>query len=291
GDFYLEIQRHPIAELEQINQALISMSQEMDIPLVATNDVHYINREDASDHDLLLCIGTNSSIYDDKRIKMAGDFYYLKSPQEMAELYQDIPQALENTERIADMCQLKLEFGRLHLPEVDLPEGKTADQFLADLCHQSLPQHYPHPTPEIKQRLDYELEVIKQTQFANYLLVVWDIISFAKKHNILSGVRGSAAASIILHCLGITEVDPIENKLVFERFLNLERKEMPDIDLDFEDGRRDEVISYVSQKYGKGHVAQIITFGTLGARAALRDVGRALGMPYSEVDRVARLVP
>ncbi|MCK4368334.1 MAG: DNA polymerase III subunit alpha [Dehalococcoidales bacterium] len=291
GDFYLEIQRHPIAELEQINQALISMSQELDIPLVATNDVHYINREDASDHDLLLCIGTNSSIYDDKRIKMAGDFYYLKSPQEMAELYQDIPQALENTERIADMCQLKLEFGRLHLPEVDLPEGKTADQFLADLCHQSLPQHYPHPTPEIKQRLDYELEVIKQTQFANYLLVVWDIISFAKEHDILFGVRGSAAASIILHCLGITEVDPIENKLVFERFLNLERKEMPDIDLDFEDGRRDEVISYVSQKYGKDHVAQIITFGTLGAKAALRDVGRALGMPYSEVDRVARLVP
>jgi len=291
GDFYLEIQRHPIAELEQINQDLISMSRELDIPLVATNDVHYINQEDASSHDLLLCIGTNSSIYDEKRIKMAGDFYYLKSPQEMAELYQDIPQALENTERIADMCSLKLEFGRLHLPEVDLPEGKTADQFLAELCHQNLSKYYPHPTLEIKQRLDYELEVIKQTQFANYLLVVWDIISFAKKHNILSGVRGSAAASIILHCLGITEVDPIENKLVFERFLNLERQEMPDIDLDFEDARRDEVIAYVAQKYGQDHVAQIITFGTLGARAALRDVGRALGMPYSEVDRVARLVP
>ena len=291
GDFYLEIQRHPIAELEQINQALISMSDELDIPLVATNDVHYINREDASAHDLLMCIGTNSSIYDDKRIKMAGDFYYLKSPQEMAELYKDIPQALENTERIADMCNLKLEFGRLHLPEIDLPEGKSADQFLADLCYQGLRQYYPNTTPEIQQRLDYELEVIKQTQFANYLLVVWDIISFAKKHNILFGVRGSAAASIVLHCLGITEVDPIENKLVFERFLNLERKEMPDIDLDFEDERRDEVISYVSQKYGKDHVAQIITFGTLGARAVLRDVGRALGMPYSDVDRVARLVP
>ncbi len=291
GDFYLEIQRHPIPELEQINQGLISMSQELDIPLVATNDVHYVKREDASDHDLLLCIGTNSSIYDEKRMKMAGDFYYLKSPQEMAELYQDIPQALENTERIADMCQLKLEFGRLHLPEVDLPEGKTADQFLAELCHQNLAQHYPHPTPEIRERLDYELEVIKQTQFANYLLVVWDIISFTKEHGILFGVRGSAAASIILYCLGITEVDPIKNKLVFERFLNLERQEMPDIDLDFEDDRRDEVISYVSQKYGKDHVAQIITFGTLGARAALRDVGRALGMPYSEVDRVARLVP
>jgi DNA polymerase-3 subunit alpha len=291
GDFYLEIQRHPIAELEQVNQGLISISNELDIPLVATNDVHYVNREDAPSHDLLLCIGTNSSIHDEKRIKMAGDFYYLKSPQEMVELYQDIPQAVENTERIADMCNLKLEFGRLHLPEIDLPQGKTADQFLVDLCYQNLTQYYPQPTPEIKQRLDYELEVIKQTQFANYFLVVWDIISFAKKHNILFGVRGSAAASIVLHCLGITELDPIENKLVFERFLNLERKEMPDIDLDFEDDRRDEVIAYVSQKYGKDHVAQIITFGTLGARAALRDVGRALGMPYSDVDRVARLVP
>ena len=290
-DFYLEIQRQPIPELEQINQGLIAISNELDIPLVATNDVHYINQEDASAHDLLLCIGTNSSIYDDKRIKMAGDFFYLKSPQEMTELYHDIPQAVENTGRIAEMCNLKLEFGRLHLPEIDLPEEKTADQFLANLCYQGLPRYYPKPTPEIKQRLDYELDVIKKTQFANYFLVVWDIISFTKEHNILFGVRGSAAASIVLHCLGITEVDPIENKLVFERFLNLERQELPDIDLDFEDERRDEVISYVSQKYGQDHVAQIITFGTLGAKAALRDVGRALGMPYGDVDRVAKLVP
>jgi len=291
GDFYLEIQRHPTPELEQINQRLIPMSSELDIPLVATNDVHYVNQEDASAHDLLLCIGTNSSIYDEKRMKMAGDFFYLKSPQEMAELFKDIPQALENTERIAEMCNLELEFGRLHLPEIELPEGKSADQFLTELCHQGLYQHYPQPTAEIQQRLNHELEVIKQTQFANYFLVVWDIISFTKEHNILFGVRGSAAASIVLHCLGITEVDPIENKLVFERFLNVERQEMPDIDLDFEDNRRDEVISYVAQKYGHDHVAQIITFGTLGARAAIRDVGRALGMAYSDVDRVARLVP
>ncbi len=291
NDFYLEIQRHTIPELEQINQGLISLSSVLDIPLVATNDVHYVNQEDASAHDLLLCIQTNSSVYDEKRVKMAGDFFYLKSPQQMAELFKDIPEALENTERIAQMCNLKLEFGRLHLPEVELPEGKTADQFLADLCHQSLQRYYPQPTPEIKERLDYELEVIRQTQFANYFLVVWDIVSFVRKQNILFGVRGSAAASIVLHCLGITAIDPIENKLVFERFLNLERNELPDIDLDFEDGRRDEVISYVSQKYGTDHVAQIITFGTLGARAALRDVGRALGMPYSAVDRVARLVP
>jgi len=291
GDFYLEIQRHPIPELEQVNQVIISMSEELGIPLVATNDAHYLNQEDAPAHDLLLCIGTNSSINDNKRLKMAGDFFYLRSPQEMAELFRDIPEALENSQRIADMCELELEFGRLYLPEIELPEGKTPDQFLADLCHQNLRQYYPDPTPEIEQRLEYELEVIEKTQFANYFLVVWDIISFARKQNILFGVRGSAAASIVLHCLGITAVDPIEHKLVFERFLNLERREMPDIDLDFEDERRDEVIAYVSQKYGRDHVAQIITFGTLGARAALRDVGRALGMPYSDVDRVTRLVP
>jgi len=290
-DFYLEIQRQPIPELEPINQALISLGKELDIPLVATNDVHYINKEDASAHDLLLCIGTNSSIHDEKRMKMPGDFFYLKSPQEMAELYQDIPQAVENTGRIAEMCNLELEFGRLHLPEIELPPGKTPDEFLEDLCQQGLSQYYPNPTPEIEQRLKYELEVIKKTQFANYFLVVWDLVSFTRKQNIMFGVRGSAAASIVLHCLGITAVDPIEHRLVFERFLNLERREMPDIDLDFEDDRRDEVITYVSHKYGPDHVAQIITFGTLGARAALRDVGRALGMPYSDVDRVARLVP
>ena len=291
GDFYLEIQRHPIPELEKVNQALVAMSEELDIPLVATGDVHYINKSDASSHDLLLCIGTNSSIYDEKRMKMAGDFFYLKSPQEMAELYKDIPQALENTGEIAEMCQLELEFGRLHLPEIGLPEGKTADQFLADLCYRGLPQFYPDAGRGITERLDYELGVIEKTRFANYFLVVWDIISFAKEKNILFNVRGSAASSIVLHCLGITEIDPVENGLVFERFLNLERQEMPDIDLDFEDIRRDEVIAHMSQKYGTDHVAQIITFGTLGARAAIRDSGRALGMPYSDVDRVARLIP
>jgi len=291
GDFYLEVQRHPLPEIEQVNQAFIPMSRELDIPLVATNDVHYINKKDASAHELLLCIQTNTSIHDDKRMKMAGDYFYLKSPEEMAQQFKDIPEALENTERIAEACQLELEFGRLHLPEIELPEGKTSDQFLRELCYQNLPQYYPQPTSAIKERLDYELEVIRKTQFANYFLVVWDIISFARKQNILYGVRGSAAASIVLRCLGITSVDPTEHKLVFERFLNIERKEMPDIDLDFEDERRDEVISYVSQKYGHAHVAQIITFGTLGARAALRDVGRTLGMPYSDVDRVARLIP
>ena len=291
ADFYLEIQRHPIPELEQINKVLIPMGKELDIPLVATGDVHYINQDDASAQDLLMCIGTNSSIYDEKRKKMAGDYFYLKSPLEMAQLFADIPQSLESTERIAEMCHLELEFGRLHLPEIELPEGKTADQFLADLCSEGLPRFYPGAGPEIDQRLSYELEVIRKTQFANYFLVVWDIISFTKKNNILFNVRGSAASSIVLRCLGITEVDPIKNGLVFERFLNLERREMPDIDLDFEDARRDEVIAYVSGKYGADHVAQIITFGTLGARAAIRDVGRSLAMSYGDVDRVARLVP
>jgi DNA polymerase-3 subunit alpha len=291
GDFYLEIMRHPIPEAEAVNNYIIQMSRELNIPLVATNDTHYINREDASSHDLLLCIGTNTTIHDEKRLKMAGDTFYLRSPQEMAELFRDVPQALENTVEIAGKCNLDLEFGRLHLPEIELPEGKTADEFLADLCRQNFRQYYPNPTPEIEQRLEYELDVIRKTEFANYFLVVWDIMSFVKKQNILFGVRGSAAASIVLHCLGITAVDPIEHGLVFERFLNIERKEMPDIDMDFQDDRRDEVINYVSQKYGQDHVAQIITFGTLGARAAIRDVGRALGMPYGDVDRVAKLVP
>ncbi|OGO41964.1 MAG: DNA polymerase III subunit alpha, partial [Chloroflexi bacterium RBG_16_58_8] len=290
-DFGLEIMRHPITELETVNKRVIEIGKELGIPVVATNDTHYINREDASAHDLLLCIGTNSTVNDQKRLRMAGDTYFLRSPQEMAELFRDAPEALENTGRFADKCNLDLEFGRLHLPEIELPAGKTPDQFLADLCRQNLRRYYPDPTPEIEQRLEYELDVIRQTQFANYFLVVWDIISFVKKHNILFGVRGSAAASIVLHCLGITAVDPIEHGLVFERFLNIERKEMPDIDMDFQDDRRDEVINYVSQKYGQDHVAQIITFGTLGARAAIRDVGRALGMPYGDVDRVARLVP
>ncbi len=290
-DYYLEIMRHPIPELEPLNEFLVSLGKECEIPLVATNDVHYINREDAEVHDLLLCVGTNTTVYDEKRRKMAGDSFYLKSPEEMGELFADLPQALENTGRIADMCQFELEFGRLHLPEVDLPEGLSADEYLSSLCHEGLERYYPDPTPELKERLNYELDVIKKTEFANYFLVVWDIVSFVRENRILFGVRGSAAASLVLRCLGITEVDPIANGLVFERFLNIERKEMPDIDLDFQDDQRDKVIAYLSRKFGPGHVAQIITFGTLGARAALRDIGRALGMSYGDVDRVARLVP
>jgi DNA polymerase III subunit alpha len=290
-NYYFEIMRHPIPELEAAYKYLVQLGAELDIPIVATNDTHYIRREDAAAHDLLLCIGTNSTVKDEKRMKMAGDFFYLKSPEEMAELYSDIPQAIENTQKIADMCNLQLDFGRLHLPEIGIPKGKTPDGYLRELCESNLEKYYPNTTPEIKKRLDYELDVIQQTGFANYILVVWDMITFARNAKILFGVRGSAASSIILHLLGITPLDPLEHNMIFERFLNIERKEMPDVDMDYQDDRREEVIAYVSQKYGQDHVAQIITFGTLGARAALRDVGRALGMTYGDVDRVARLVP
>jgi len=289
-DYYLEIQRHPTSELEQINQGLISLSGKLNIPPVATVDVHCINKEDAPTHELLLCIQTNTSIHDEKRLKM-GDFLYFKSPEEMEQLFSDLPQAIENTQHIADMCQLELDFTKLHLPQVTLPQGKTADEFLAELCWQGLEKRYPEPTPQVKERLNYELEVIQKTKFAHYFLVVWDITSFARKQGIYFGVRGSAAASLALYCLGITDIDPLAYELVFERFLNVERREMPDIDLDFQDDRRGEILAYVSQKYGREHVAQIITFGTLGARAALRDTGRALGMPYAQVDQVARLIP
>ncbi len=290
-DFYIEIMRHPMAEMESVNSKLIPLARELDIPLVATNDTHYIMKEDASAHDLLLCIGTNATVNDEKRLKMDGDYFYLKTPQEMEERYQDIPDAIENTAAIAEKCNLELDFGRLHLPEIERPEGKTPDEYLAELCYKDFRNKYPNPTPEIEKRLEYELDVIKTTQFANYFLVCWDIIRFVRERGILFGIRGSAASSIVLYCLGITFLDPIEHGLVFERFLNIERKEMPDIDMDFQDDRREEVIRYVTEKYGQDHVAQIITFGTLGARAAIRDVGRALGMAYGDVDRVARLVP
>jgi DNA polymerase III subunit alpha len=290
-DFYFEIQRSPIAQLEKVNRELLAMGKELDIPFVATSDVHYIQKEDAPIHELLLCVGTNTTINDPRHMKMDGDYFYLKTPQEMMDAYQDLPEAIENTQKIADLCDLKLDFTRLHLPEIELPPGKNAQEYLADLCVEGFKLYYPHSTPELEQRLKYELEVIEKTQFANYFLVVWDMLSYARKCKIFFGVRGSAAASIVLHCLGITPLDPVEHKLVFERFLNIERKEMPDIDSDFEDRRRQEVIDYVSNKYGADHVAQIITFGTLGARAALRDIGRALGMSYADVDRVTRLVP
>ncbi|MDD3264420.1 MAG: DNA polymerase III subunit alpha [Dehalococcoidales bacterium] len=290
-DFYIELQRHPIPDLEKVNREMVPMARELEIPMVATNDVHYIFAADSAPHDLLLCIGTNATVFEEKRKKMGGDYFYLKSCEEMSEQFSDIPEAIENSNLIAEKCNLEIDFGRLHLPQIDIPEGNTPLDYLKDLCFAGLQRYYPDANQEITDRLNYELDVIRQTDFANYFLVVWDIVSFVRREGILFNVRGSAASSIVLRCLGITEVDPIEHKLVFERFLNIERREMPDIDLDFADTRRDEVINYVSQKYGADHVAQIITFGTMGARAAIRDVGRALGMPYGDVDRIARLVP
>ena len=289
--FFLELQHHDIAELDVINKELIALSHKLDIPLVATNDVHYVNRDDAYAHDILLCIQTNNTIDNGNRHKMADDSFYLKSPDEMAALFAETPEAIANTERIAELCNLELEFGRLHLPEIALPPGKTPDEYLAELTYDGFARLYPEQPAEALQRVNYELDVIKQTEFANYFLVVWDLIFFVREQNILFGVRGSAAASIVLYCLGITDIEPLSHKLVFERFLNLERKEMPDIDLDFQDDRRDEAIAYVARKYGFDHVAQIITFGTLGAKAAIRDVGRALGIPYSDVDHIAKLIP
>jgi DNA polymerase-3 subunit alpha len=292
GEFFLELQRHEnIPDLPRLNEALLELSRETGLPLVATNDCHYIHSEDAPFQDILICIHTNTNIYDDKRLKMSDDSYYLKSPQDMEGLFADLPEAIATTQRIADMCNLELDFSQLRLPEYKPPEGISPGEYLSRLCQDGLVRRYTNPSPEVQQRLTYELEVIQKTQFDNYMLVVWDIATFTRENNILFGVRGSAAASLVLYCLGVTDIDPLQYRLVFERFLNLERREMPDIDMDFQDDRRDEVIAYVRRKYGGDHVAQIITFGTLGAKAALRDTGRALGMAYSDVDRVARLLP
>jgi DNA polymerase-3 subunit alpha len=293
GDgYFLELQRHSqLPRLPQVNEALAVLSRDLEIPLVATNDAHYVRQSDSPLQDVYICIQTNTTVHDEKRLKMEGDSYYIKSPQEMADLFPDFPDALENTQRIAAMCNVELGFGQTHLPRFPTPDGVDPDEYLAKLCWEGFRRRYPHPTPEAEQRLHYELEVIRHTSFANYFLVVWDFIDFARRRGILFGVRGSAAGSVALYCLGITIVDPLEYHLVFERFLNMERKEMPDIDLDFQDDRRDEVLRYVIDRYGNDRVAQIITFGTFGAKAALRDVGRSLGMSYGDVDRIARMVP
>ena len=291
GDFYLEVQHHEhVPELDTLNEALVSMGREMEIPLVLTNDCHYVARQDAPLQDLLICIHTNTNVLDEKRLRMVDDSYYLRSPEEMAALFLELPEAYQNTRRIAEMCDLRLDFSQVHLPEYSPPGGLTSEEYLEKLCWEGLRTRQPEASSAYQERLRYELEVIRQTQFANYFLVVWDIAAFSRKQGILFGVRGSAASSLALHCLGVTDIDPLEYRLVFERFLNVER-EVPDIDMDFQDDRRDEVIRYAARKYGKDHVAQIITFGTLGPKAALRDVGRALAMPYADVDRVARLVP
>ena len=293
GDgYFLELQRHEhVEQLPTINDGLTRLGKELGIPMVVTNDSHYVRQHEAPYQDLYICIQTNTTVQDEKRLRMEDNSYYVKSPEEMERLFSDYPEALSNTQLIADMCHVELGFGQTHLPKFPTPNDVPADEYLAQLCWEGFRRRYPRATPEAEERLKYELEVIRHTQFANYFLVVWDICDFVHRNSIMFGVRGSAAASVALYCLGITDVDPLEYRLVFERFLNLERKEMPDIDMDFQDDRRDEVLHYVIDRYGSDRVAQIITFGTMGAKAALRDVGRSLGMSYGDVDRIARMVP
>ena len=292
-DYFLELQSHGITEHEPLDRGLLRLADETGIPHVATNDLHYVRPEDAPFQDVLLCIGTNSTVQQEDRMKMSGDSacYYLKSEEEMRALFPNHPEAIDNTWRIAEMCDLNLGFGMVRLPRAGVPPGETADQHLTRLCAEGLASRYPNPSGEPRGRLNDELDVVRQTGFADYILVVHDFAREARERGILMAVRGSAAASIILYVLGVTDIDPLEHRLVFERFLNVERREMPDVDIDFAEDRRDEMIRYAAEKYGHDRVAQIITFGTLGAKASIRDVGRALGMSYADVDRVARLVP
>ncbi len=292
GDYYLEIMRHgDVPDLPAINSGLMDIHRDLGIPIVATNDSHYVSKEDARLQDILICIHTNTNVEDEKRLRMEEDSYYLKSPREMADIFLDLPEAISNTQTIAEMCDLDIDFSQLRLPQYRVSEGMTPFEYLSKICWEGLAERLPDAGDDEKGRLKYELEVIRQTNFDNYFLVVWDIARFVRERDIFFAVRGSAAASLTLYCLGVTNVNPLPYRLVFERFLNLERKEMPDIDMDFQDDRREEVINYVVDKYGSEHVAHIITFGTLGARAAIRDVGRALAMPYADVDRVARMIP
>jgi DNA polymerase III subunit alpha len=289
--FYIEVQEHGIAGQTETNRKLIDLAKSLELPLVATNDVHYVHQEDSGPQELLVCIQTNTSINDPKRMKMDSDQLYFKSPAEMWSLFEELPEALENTIRIAERCNVDLEFGRLHLPDPGIPDGVSPHEHLVNECWKGIRQRYPEITEEVRRRLEYELDVIEQTGFSSYMLIVRDFSDFARDRKIPFGVRGSAAASIVLYSLGITDIDPLANRLVFERFLNIERREMPDIDMDFADDRRSEVIDYVAKKYGHDHVAQIITFGTMGAKAVVRDVGRAMGWNYGDVDRIARTIP
>jgi DNA polymerase-3 subunit alpha len=292
GNFYLELQDHGILEQQKVNKELIRLSKETGIPLVATNDVHYLEKKDAKAHEVLLCIQTGKTIDDEDRMSFPTDEFYLKSPQEMENLFSCCKEAIENTEKIADMCNVEFEFNKTKLPKYDLPEGVDSYEYLRKLCYEGLYKRYKNPSKEVIERLDYELSVIKQMGYVDYFLIVWDFIKFAKDNGIMTGPgRGSAAGSLVAYTLGITNIDPIKYNLLFERFLNPERVSMPDIDSDFCYERRQEVIDYVVEKYGKDNVAQIITFGTMAARAVIRDVGRALNYPYAEVDVIAKMIP
>jgi len=290
--FYLELMEHGIPEQKFVNESLIKIAKDLGLKLVATNDVHYLGQEQSAAHDTLLCIQTQCTVHDKQRMRMASDQFYFKSPEEMGKIFRWMPEALTNTLEIAEKCNVKLDFKSLHMPAVTPPAGMTNDDYLTKLCEEALPKRYPAATPEIRERLSYELAMIKQMGFVGYFLIVWDFIHFAKSKGIPVGPgRGSAAGSIVSYLLGITDLDPLEYGLIFERFLNPERAGMPDIDIDFCYERRNEVIDYVTNKYGQENVAQIITFGSLQAKGAIRDVGRALGISYGDVDRIAKLIP
>ena len=292
GNFFLEMQDHGIPEQQLVNQRQIQLSQETGIELVVTNDIHYTYAEDAKPHDILLCIQTGKKLDDENRMRYEGGQYYVKSPQEMEALFPYAKQALENTQKIADRCEVEIEFGVTKLPKYDVPDGMTSWEYLNKLCWEGLEKHYGAPSRELKERLRYELDTIRNMGYVDYFLIVWDFIKYAKDHGIAVGPgRGSAAGSIVSYCLEITNIDPIRYQLLFERFLNPERVTMPDIDVDFCFERRQEVIDYVVRKYGKDRVVQIVTFGTLAARGVIRDVGRVMDLPYAFVDSIAKMIP
>ena len=292
GNFFLELQDHGIPAQGLVNQQLFKMSEETGIELVATNDIHYTYAEDAKPHDILLCIQTGKKLSDENRMRYDGGQYYVKSEEEMLRLFPYAKQALENTQKIADRCHVEIEFGVTKLPKYDVPDGYTSWEYLQKLCYEGLEKRYGDPSEELKDRLSYELETIHQMGYVDYFLIVWDFIKYAKDHGISVGPgRGSAAGSIVSYCLEITTIDPIRYQLLFERFLNPERVSMPDIDVDFCYERRQEVIDYVTRKYGKDCVAQIVTFGTLAARGVIRDVGRVMDLPYAYVDSISKMIP
>ena len=293
GDrYFLELQRHEhVPDLPTINRGLARLNNDLNIPLLATNDCHYVNFEDHEHQDVYICIQTSAKIDDAARLRMEDNSYYVKSPDEMATLFADLPAAVGLTGEIAEQCNLELDFSQLHLPRYPVPGAQHPDEYLREICADGFLARYPQQESTARERLEHELGVIQRTQFASYFLVVWDIIRFAREQGIRHNVRGSAASSVVLYSLAITDIDPLGERLVFERFLNDGRKEMPDIDMDFQDDRRDEVLRYVIDRYGDDRVAHIITFGTMGRKAAVRNVSRALDVPYRQAEQLSQLVP
>ena len=292
GNFYLEVMENGLEEQKKVNTNLFKIAKDLDIPIVATNDIHYLEREESFAHEALLAIQTQTTLSDPNRFKFNSDTFYFRSPQEMADIFKESPEAVKNTLEITQKCNLTLDFSKIHLPHFPLPAGETDDAYLRNICYQNLNNRYPEPGKEVRDRLEYELSVIQKTGFSSYFLIIWDLVKFSRENHIPVGPgRGSAAGSIVSYILKITDIDPLNYDLLFERFLNPARVSMPDIDIDFCYEKRAEVLDYVARKYGKDCVAQIITFGTMLARAVIRDVGRVMGFSYADVDKIAKMVP